>query len=330
MSKLDISKYLSPIASKLEAVEAELQKRLQSEIPVARRLAEHVSKGSGKRLRPALLLLAARFCGCSSDEDIRFAAIFELIHTATLIHDDVIDHAPTRRGLPSLNFEWGNAQSVLFGDFLYLQAVHSSLESRDWEMMQIFANVTSRMLEGELIQNEYLFCAETDRKTYFDILERKTAHLFAGCAECGAALAQRDADIRRALFIYGLELGKAFQLMDDLLDYTSTSEHLGKPAFSDLREGKLTLPMLALQEKAPVESEAIIKQAWANDSPGISPEDATSLREMLEHHGILGEIINLARTASQKAADALPIESGDAEIGKLLLEIPNQLLERTR
>jgi octaprenyl-diphosphate synthase len=330
MNRLDISHLLSPIASKLEAVEAELQNRLRSETPVASRLAEHVSKSSGKRLRPALLLLVSKFCGCDSDEDIRFGAIFELIHTATLIHDDVIDHASTRRGSPSLNAEWGNTQSVLFGDFLFMQAVHSALKSRNWRMMEIFADVTSRMLEGELIQNEWLYNVATAKNTYFDILERKTAYLFAGCAECGAVLGNNDASICRALFKYGLELGRAFQLVDDLLDFTATSEHLGKPAFSDLHEGKLTLPMLALQERAPRESKAIIERAWAQNSSGITPDDARTLRELLKQHGILDEIGEYASQATKNAASALPTAYGDAEIGKLLIEIPEFLLERTR
>jgi len=329
MSRLDLSRFFSPIASKLEAVEEELQSVVQCDIPVARRLAEHVSQGGGKRLRPALVLLASRFCGCASNEDIRYGAIFELIHTATLIHDDVIDHAATRRGRPSLNAAWGNTQSVLFGDFLYLHAVRSALIARNWRMMEILANVATRMVEGELIQNECLYCLDVSKKTYFDILERKTALLFASCAECGAVLADKSDGICLGLYNFGLELGRAFQLVDDLLDYTSTVSQLGKPVFSDLQEGKLTLPMLLLLERAPVEATVIVKRVWEDGSSGISPEDAQTLRELLKQHGILDDIHRLADQSSKTAMDSLPIADGEPEIARLLLEIPEMLLDRT-
>jgi len=328
MSRLDLSKFFSPIASKLEAVEEELQSAVQCEFPVVRRLAKHVSRGSGKRLRPALVLLVSRFCGNASNEDVRYGAVFELLHTATLIHDDVIDHASTRRGRPSLNAAWGNTQSVLFGDFLYMLAVRSALAGRSWRMMEIFADVTTLMVEGELIQNECLYSLDTSKQTYFDILERKTAMLFAGCAECGAVIADKTKDVCQSLYRFGLELGRAFQLVDDLLDYTSNSGQLGKPVFSDLHEGKLTLPMLLLLEREPEKATALIQRVWAGDSSGISPEDATTLREMLERQGILDEIHRLAGQASKTAMDSLPVAGGDPEIARLLLEIPQILLDR--
>ena len=306
-----------------------MQTVVQCEIPVVRRLAEHVSKGGGKRLRPALVLLASRLCGCNSNEDIRYGAIFELIHTATLIHDDVIDHASTRRGRPSLNAAWGNTQSVLFGDFLYLRAVRSALTGRNWRMMEILVDIAARMIEGELIQNECLYCLDTSKKSYFDILERKTAFLFAGCAECGAVLGEKSQSVCQGLYKYGLELGRAFQLVDDLLDYTSTSSQLGKPVFSDLHEGKLTLPMLLLMERAPGEATAIVKRVWADDSSSISPDDAQMLREMISINGIQDDVYQMAEQASRAARDSLPIAGGDPEIVKLLLEIPEMLLERT-
>ena len=327
MGRLDISNYFSPVAAKLEAVEAELQRIVSSEVPLVRRLAEHVSKGSGKRLRPGLVLLACKLCGCTTNEDVRFAAIFELIHTATLIHDDVIDHSATRRGRPSLNAAWGNTLSVLFGDFLYLQAVHSALASRSWRMMEILAEVATRMIEGELVQNECLYSLDTSRETYFDILERKTALLFAACAECGAVLSGRDDAACRKLNMFGLEMGRAFQLMDDLLDYTATSDQMGKPVLSDLREGKLTLPMLALLERAPGEAKPIVARVWESDAP-ISRDDSRQLLDLLGRHGCLDQPKELAMRASRAATASLP-DDGDPEITKLLREIPEMLLERT-
>jgi len=328
MSRLNVDSFFAPIAPKLEAVEVELRKMLQSEIPVVRRLAEYVSSG-GKRVRPVLVLLASKFCGYESDEDVRYGAIFELIHTATLIHDDVIDHASIRRGRPSLNAKWGNTLSILFGDFLFLQATQNALVGRNWQILELFADVATRMIEGELIQNECLYSLNVTKKTYFDILERKTAFLFAGCVKTGAILAGRDETICDDMFKFGTGLGRAFQLVDDLLDYTSTSDQLGKPAFSDLYEGKLTLPMLSLLEKAPDKATPIIKRVWENDSPTILAEDANMLRELLNQYGALDETRELARQASRAACDSLPIAVGNPQIAELLQEIPETLLERT-
>ena len=218
---------------------------------MVRRLAGHVAGGKGKRLRPALVLLCSRLCGVDPGEDVRFAAVFELVHTATLVHDDVIDHAPTRRGRPTLNALWGNTLTVLFGDLLYMHSMSSAIAGRSFRMLEILAEVTTRMIEGELIQNDCLFNLETTRKEYFEIQERKTALLFSGCTETAGVLAGRPEADCEALRRFGLEIGRAFQLVDDLLDYTATSEQMGKPVFSDLREGKLTLPLLTLMERAP-------------------------------------------------------------------------------
>ena len=332
MSKPDFSKFLAPIATKMDAVEGELQRLVKGDADIISRLAKHVSKGSGKRLRPAIVLLASKFSGCDSDEDVRYAAVFEIIHNATLIHDDVIDNASTRRGRPSLNAAWGNPQSVLFGDFLYMQAMRSALEGRSWKILDILLDVTSRMTTGELIQNENLYNLGTTRDAYFEILERKTALLFAGCTECGAVLGGQDEDACKALHRYGLELGRAFQLVDDMLDYTSTSEHLGKPVFSDLTEGKLTLPVLLVLERAPKDAKPIIERAWSAKPKGISKQDASLLKELLEKHSIINEVRAEAGRASRAAANALPaaLPGGDPSLASLLKDIPEMLLKRTR
>ena len=183
MSRLDLLNYFTPISGKLTAVEGELQAMLKSDLPVVNKLADHVRSGQGKRLRPALVLLAAKFCGAETQEDVRFGAIFELIHTATLVHDDVIDHAALRRSKPTLNVVWGNTLTVLFGDLLLVQALSCAIRSRHWRLLEILSDVTTRMIEGELIQNDCLYNPDTTRKDYFEIQERKTALLFGGCAE---------------------------------------------------------------------------------------------------------------------------------------------------
>lgn len=336
MSRLDFTRFFLPIAPKLLGVEAELQRILGSDVPVVEKLAAHVREGQGKRLRPALVLLSARFCGegreaGGSGTDVRFGAIFELIHTATLVHDDVIDHARTRRGRPTLNTLWGNTLTVLFGDLLYIHAMSSAIQGRNWRLMEILAEVTTRMIEGELIQNDVLYRLDTSRKDYFDIQERKTALLFGGCTESGAVMAGRQAADCEAMRTFGLEVGRAFQLVDDLLDYTATSDQLGKPAFSDLREGKLTLPLLTLLETSPAEASPLVERVWSNgEEHPVEPEVEAALRELLDRHGALAETRELAARASTAAARAIEALEGDQATKALLLEIPNALLSRSR
>ena len=330
MSRLDLSRYFLPIAPKLAGVEGELQRILQSDVEVVQKLADHVRGGQGKRLRPALVLLSSRFCGVEGDSDVRFGAVFELIHTATLVHDDVIDHAQLRRGKPTLNRLWGNTLTVLFGDLLYLVAMDEAIACRSWRMMEILANVTTRMTEGELIQNDVLFKLDTSRKDYFDIQERKTALLFSGCTETGAVLTGRGEAECQAMRGYGLEVGRAFQLIDDLLDYTATSAQLGKPAFSDLREGKLTLPMLTLLEKAPDEVRPLIRTIWDRGEEVPIPDgEEVKLRLLIKQHQALEETRQLALQASRNAVAHISAMTGDPDTGQLLREIPVALLSRS-
>jgi octaprenyl-diphosphate synthase len=330
VSRLDLLRFFQPIAPKLALVEEDLQRILQSDVGVVRKLAAHVGGGQGKRLRPALVLLCSRMCGVMSREDVRFAAVFELVHTATLVHDDVIDHAQTRRAKPTLNALWGNTLTVLFGDLLYIHSMSSAIAGRSFRMLEILAEVTTRMIEGELIQNDFLYNLDTTRKEYFDIQERKTALLFSGCTETAGVLSRRSEEDCAALRRFGLELGRAFQLVDDLLDYTATSEQMGKPVFSDLREGKLTLPLLTLLERAPLETRPIIQRIWeAGEETPIRPEDERALRRLLESHDAYAETRQLARKASAAATEALSAVAGDRSIKSLLLEIPEFLLART-
>ena len=330
MSRLDLSRCFKPISGKLSAVEEELKRLLASDLPVVAKLAGHVRASRGKRLRPALVLLAAKFCGAVTPEDVRFGAVFELIHTATLVHDDVIDHADLRRSKPTLNVVWGNTLTVLFGDLLYLQALASAIRGRNWRLLEILAEVATRMIEGELIQNDCLYNLEATRREYFDIQERKTALLFGGCTESAAVLAGRPEPDCAAMRSYGLEIGRAFQLVDDLLDYTATREELGKPALSDLREGKLTLPMLTLLERAPVETEPIVRRIWeAGEACPIRPEDEARLRELIAAHDALSETRALAAKASAAAVAHLSAVDGEASVKRLLLKIPDVLLERS-
>ncbi|MBK8727476.1 MAG: polyprenyl synthetase family protein [Holophagaceae bacterium] len=338
MSRLDFTRFFLPIAPKLQGVEAELQRILTSDVAVVEKLGAHVRGGQGKRLRPALVLLSARFCGPARQGgaedgalDVRFGAIFELIHTATLVHDDVIDHARLRRGKPTLNTLWGNTLTVLFGDILYIHAMSSAIQGRNWRLMEILAEVTTRMIEGELIQNDVLFKLETSRRDYFDIQERKTALLFGGCTESGAVMSGLSPEACEAMRTFGLEVGRAFQLVDDLLDYTATSAQLGKPAFSDLREGKLTLPMLTLLARAPEAARPLVERVWeAGEEQPVEPSVEAELRDLLDRHDALAETRELAARASAAATRAIEGLDGDPDTKRLLLEIPNALLSRSQ
>jgi octaprenyl-diphosphate synthase len=197
-------------------------------------------------------------------------------------------------------------------------------------MLEILAEVTTRMIEGELIQNDFLFNLDTTRKEYFEIQERKTALLFAGCTETAGVIAHREQADCEALRRFGLEIGRAFQLVDDLLDYTATSEQMGKPVFSDLHEGKLTLPLLTLLERAPAVTRPIIQRIWqAGEEVPIQPADERALRALLDSHDAYAETRALAQQASRAATTALKTVDGDRGTRKLLLEIPEFLLERS-
>jgi len=238
----------------LERVEREIRADSIASVEAITAIGQYLHASGGKRLRPALLLLAARACGSQEEMAIRLGAVVELIHTATLIHDDVIDSAEIRRGRPSTNSRWGNQISVLAGDWLYMQAFSLSLRERSFHILDLLTNLTQMMVEGELLQLDHLGRIGLTPEDYYDLVNRKTACLFSVCGRLGAVVAGADARLESRLGDYGWNLGVAFQLVDDILDFTSSSTTLGKPVGSDLREGKVTLPLiLALEDCAPAE-----------------------------------------------------------------------------
>lgn len=228
----------------LGQVEEELGHQSDSGIEPVAAIARYLQTGGGKRLRPALHLLAAKFCGYEGPSAIQLGAVLELIHAATLLHDDVIDSADTRRGRASTNQRWGNSMTVLAGDWLYMQSFRIALAERNLRILDVLIDLTQQMVEGELVQLTRLGRADVSEEEALDISRRKTACLFSACMELGALLgAQPQAETER-LAGYGLNLGMAFQIVDDLLDLTADPERLGKPVVNDLREGKVTLPLV--------------------------------------------------------------------------------------
>ncbi|MBI4461684.1 MAG: polyprenyl synthetase family protein [Acidobacteria bacterium] len=235
---------LDLIRPDLAQVEEEFVRQAESEVALVAEIVRYLQQSGGKRLRPALHLLAAKFCGYEGPSAVKLGAVLELIHTATLIHDDIIDGASTRRGRPSTNRRWGSPMSVLAGDWLYMQAFRTALAEHNFRILDILIELTQTMVEGELLQLSYLGRADITEREALDIAYRKTACLFSVCAQLGAVLGGKSREDEERLAAYGLNAGLAFQVIDDLLDITASPERLGKPVVSDLREGKVTLPLL--------------------------------------------------------------------------------------
>ena len=245
---------LEPIAGKLAATEELIRAKLASDVPFVENAGRYLFEAGGKRMRPALLLLSARLLERDSDEEITYAALVEFIHAASLVHDDIIDHSELRRGRRTANSVWGSNLTVLLGDWLYTTAMRMALSHDNLEIIDLFCSATLRMTEGELLVLERLGAPDLRPAEYFDIIDRKTAALFAAACEAPALMRPARPDARPLLAEYGRALGLCFQLVDDLLDFTADERELGKPVLSDLREGKLTLPvLLALPRLAPAE-----------------------------------------------------------------------------
>jgi octaprenyl-diphosphate synthase len=241
---------LALVRDELRHVESALRDGAAARSAAIEAIGRHLHQSGGKRIRASVVLLTGRLVGGAAPSRIRLAAIVEMIHAATLIHDDVIDNAPTRRGQPSANARWGNQRSVLAGDWLYMQAFRSALEERHFGVLDALIALTQAMVEGELLQLEMQGRVVTPAE-HLDLMERKTARLFAVGAQLAALAADRPAAELDRLERFGRHLGLAFQMVDDLLDFTATESVLGKPVGGDLREGKMTLPAIYTYESAP-------------------------------------------------------------------------------
>ncbi|PPJ43472.1 MULTISPECIES: polyprenyl synthetase family protein [unclassified Pseudoxanthomonas] len=226
------------------AVDALIRARLASDVVLINQIADHIISAGGKRLRPMLVVLAGLACGPSTPDHHQLAAIVEFIHTSTLLHDDVVDESDLRRGRSTANALWGNAPSVLVGDFLYSRSFQLMVELDRMDVMRLLADTTNRIAEGEVLQLLHVHNPDTDEAAYLRVIERKTAVLFAAGTQLGALASGADAATQRRLYDYGMALGYAFQIADDVLDYTADAEALGKNLGDDLAEGKATLPLI--------------------------------------------------------------------------------------
>lgn len=312
----------------LAEVELELSRQSATAFQPVSEITSYLLGGGGKRLRPALLMLCHGYADGrpeSRQSAIKLAAVVELLHSATLIHDDVIDSADTRRGRPSANSRWGNHRSVLAGDWLYMQSFQIALEERNFHVLDILIDLTQKMVEGELIQLSKIGHMDVTEEEALKLATRKTACLFSGCARLGAVIGGLDEEHEEALADYGRNAGLAFQLVDDLLDFTASSEQLGKPVLSDLKEGKVTLPLIYAMENGRGEARELVAMVLEEkEFHSVQPEKLVAL---VRDSGALERTRTLACDYGRRAKDCLNGTS-DTEYGRALLALPDFILER--
>jgi len=313
------------VAPELGRVEAELMQYTRSEITPISEIGEYLLNAGGKRLRPALFLLTAKMLGEVSPMAIRLAAVVEFIHNATLVHDDIIDAADTRRGRPSANSHWGNSMTVLAGDWLYMQSFAMALAEKNFDVLDTLIDITQKMVEGELMQLTLLGKSQIAEQQLLDIVERKTAYLFSGCTKLPAIAAGMNHGSAERLAEVGKSLGMAFQLIDDLLDLTSTRDVLGKPVASDLKEGKMTLPVLFAMKSA--NSEDALKVQRVLDEREFRSVDRAEILRLVQGSDGLERTRTLAERYARQAIQLLR-EFPDSVYREAIIQIPEFILNR--
>jgi octaprenyl-diphosphate synthase len=352
-----LAQLFEPIRGDLREVEREFARHVQSQVALIPTIGNYIQDGGGKRIRPAVLLMAARMAGYTGDPStlrepqgrpepgrgatgsgssraesrddraVLYASVIEFIHTATLVHDDIIDESELRRGREAVHTRWGNHVTVLFGDFLYLKSMSLALTQDSLDIIRLLCDVTLRIVEGEIYQLTKNGVVELTEEEHFDIVRRKTAFLFAGSAKIGGMLGPTTREQQDALWDYGVNIGMAFQIVDDLLDFTGDEDVLGKPVGGDLREGKMTLPMIHLFARGDARAQTLIRKV-------IDARSAT-LDEWREIRMLLGQArsIDYAQRAAadfvERAKKALyafpPSNARDA-----LLFLPDYVVSRDR
>ena len=334
MSTLSIAtakEVLDLLRDDLAAIEQEFTRQSASNVDVITDIAQYLMSGGGKRIRPLLLLLSAKALGCDNHSRIRLGAVVEMLHTATLVHDDIIDEAELRRGRPSSNTTWGNAKCVLAGDWLYMQSFSTALEERNFRVLELLISLTQQMVEGELLQMQKLGHLINEEE-YFDLIFRKTACLFSVSMQLGAAIAPpqsfaNPAEIDSQLGEYGRNLGLAFQIVDDVLDLTAAEGILGKPVASDLREGKATLAIIHALERGTGADREAIRTVLAQRS--FTTVSHSQILEILERHGSIAYAMDTA-CAYAEAARLSIADLPHSDAKRALLWVPGFVTSRDR
>ncbi|MDP2021869.1 MAG: polyprenyl synthetase family protein [Hydrogenophaga sp.] len=314
---------LDIIQGDMQRVDQVIGERLTTEVPLVREVAQYIISAGGKRLRPALLLLISGALGSQTPHRHTLAAVVEFIHTATLLHDDVVDESTLRRGRATANERFGNAPSVLVGDFLYSRAFQMMVDVNDMRVMQVLSDATNVIAEGEVLQLVNMRDASLDEAAYLRVIRSKTAKLFEASARLAPILAGSDAQVEALCATYGQALGTAFQVIDDVLDYEGSTDQLGKNLGDDLREGKVTLPIIcALRTATPAEKTVLRKAIEEGDLTHL-----TDILTIIEKNGALESARQSAMIEAQRAMDAarmLPVNDYSAA----LLQLPAGLMER--
>ncbi len=322
-----LKEILDWVGEDLKKVDLEFRRNLKSNVPIIAAIGEHLLLSGGKRFRPLLLLLSAKACGYRGEDHISMASLIEFIHTATLLHDDVVDRAELRRGMESANAKWGNEACVLVGDFLFTKCFSLLVENGNRRILQVIAKATTQMAEGELeelIKTNDLSLTEEE---YFSIVARKTAALFSAATQVGAILGEAAEEKEMALSRFGLEIGIAFQLIDDNLDYISREEDWGKKVGIDLQDGKITLPLIHTLSQCTARERDIVRQAVESDP--ITREAFLQVVGLIDKYRGVDYTWDKAKGHVQKAKEHLRLLP-DSREKEALYDLSNYVLERRR
>ena len=323
-----LSQIFEPIRVDLERVDGEFARQIESQIDLIPKIGRYIQTSGGKRIRPAVLLMASRLAGYQGDRAVSYATVVEFIHTATLVHDDIIDDSDLRRGRLAVHSRWGNDITVLLGDYLYIKSMALALTHDSLDIIRLLCDVTLRMIEGELYQLTKNGDADITEDEHFDIMRRKTAYLFGGCAQIGGMLGGVSSSQEDALREYGFNLGMTFQLVDDLLDFTGDAGAVGKPVGSDLREGKVTLPLIHLQrQQHDGAGPRIVRDIIA--SRIVTGEQWDELLHALKEHASIDYAFRRAAEFAERAKKPLYAFSPSSE-RDALIALPDYVLSRDR
>jgi octaprenyl-diphosphate synthase len=322
-SQTPSSSLLSVIAPDMREVDLVIKQRLDSGVPLVGQVSHYIISAGGKRLRPALLLLMCGALGFKGTERFSLSAVVEFIHTATLLHDDVVDESALRRGNATANVTFGNPASVLVGDFLYSRAFQMMVDAGSMPIMSVLSEATNVISEGEVLQLMNMHNAELDEEGYLQVIRSKTAKLFEASARVGALLAGASPEIEAACTLYGQALGTAFQVIDDVLDYTGDAAVMGKNLGDDLREGKATLPLIAAMQRGTAEQRAVVKLAIENG-------DVSAIDQVVSIVKATGALDVARQAASEEAARAIAAAEHlpDGPHKTCLVQLAAQLLDR--
>jgi octaprenyl-diphosphate synthase len=319
-----LDEIFADVQEDLLAVERFMEEKINSNVDLIQTSTRYIYKSGGKRIRPALLLLAARLCGYEGSKGHYYAAVMEFIHTATLIHDDIIDEATLRRGQTSVNTLLGNDVTVLLGDYLYIRSMGLAIELGNLKILQVICEVTLRMIEGMILELNRGGDIKISEEEHLEILRLKTAYLFSGCAKIGAVLAEVGEEQVQVLADYGLNLGMAFQVIDDMLDFMADEKELGKPVLSDLKEGHVTLPVLYTLQAEP-RAAAIIQGVI--DRKAIDEVTGKEILELIRRHRVLEKARAVAEDYSGRAKQTLATLP-DSHLKESLLVLADYVIER--